>query len=146
MEELYSQLEEDFNDKVNNNEKPQHSLILFDDIAYSGKLSDKKNGIMDKFACNGRHFLISTMLLVQKYASQLSTCYRENMTGLIAFSCSYKQLEFIINEHNTCKNKKKFIEAFLDATNKKHSFFFINYSNDFEKRYMENFNKYIDLS
>ena len=145
MEDLYSQLEEDFYDKVNNNEKPNHSLILFDDIGYSGKLRDIKNGVMDKIASAGRHLLISTMLLVQKY-TQLSPCFRENMNGLIAYGCSYNQLEFIINEHNTSKNKKKFIEAFLDATNKKHSFFFINYSNDFQKRYMENFNKYIDLS
>jgi hypothetical protein len=145
LEELYDMIEENFNDKVNNNKKPVHSLILFDDIGYSGKLRNKSNGIMDKMICNGRHFLLSSMILVQKY-TQLSPCFRENLTGLISYACSYNQLEFIINEHNTTKEKKIFIKEFLDATNKKHSFFFINYSNDFKQRFMENFNKFIEFS
>lgn len=144
LNELYDTIEEEFNEAVSNNKKPVHSLILFDDIGYSGKLRNKY-GVMDKIVSNGRHHLFSCMVLNQKY-TQFSPCFRENLTGLISYGCSYNQLEFIINEHNTTKDKKQFIKAFLDATNKKHSFFFINYSNDFKQRFLENFNKYIEFS
>ena len=142
LTELYELLKEEYLEAVENGKKPKQKLIIFDDVGFSGDLRGKKGGIMDLLACNGRHFLISTIALVQKY-TQLSTCFREQLTGLICFGCSFSQLEFITNEHNTGSNKKNFIKAFQEATKKKHSFFTINYCNDYDKRYMKNLDEYI---
>jgi len=142
--ELYDTLKKQYLEDVEENKKPSQKLIIFDDVGYSGNLRKINNGFIDLLACNGRHFLINSIVLVQKY-TQLSNCYREALTGLICFSCSYNQLEFIVNEHNTSSRKKIFIKEFQKATKEKHSFFTINYSNDYDKRYMKNFDEYIKL-
>ena len=93
---------------------------------------------------NGRHLNISSLLLLQSYG-QIAPDARKNLTGLILFSLSAKGLEQIIEEHNYLKNKKEFIRAFRKATNKKHSFFVINYSNDFKGRYLDSSFNPIDI-
>ena len=141
LEALYKIIQEEYNKDIDAKEKPRHVLFVFDDVGYSGNLKAKENGIISLLACNGRHYLISTICIVQKY-TQLSTCFRENATGLICFSCSNKQLDLIEEDHNIKLSKKEFSRIFRDATNDKHSFFTINYSNDADKRYIKNFEKH----
>jgi hypothetical protein len=142
---LYEVIQENYNEKVEEKEKPSHSLIVFDDVGYSGDLKSKESGVISLLACNGRHYLISTICIVQKY-TQLSTTFRENLTGLILFSCSDKQLDLIIDDHMSGGTKKDFRKAFREATNPKHGIFIVNYSNDHEKRFIDNFKKHITFS
>lgn len=141
---LYEVIQENYNEATKNNEKPKHSLFVFDDVGYSSDLKNRENGIISLLACNGRHYLISSCCIIQKY-TQLSTCFRENLTGLILFACSDKQLELIIEDHMYGGTKKDFKTAFRNATNPKHGIFVINYCNDYSKRYIDNFKKHIEL-
>ena len=141
---IYDIIEEDYNGRVEKNKKPQMYLFYFDDVGFSGKLRGKKNNMISKLLMNGRHLNISSLLLLQSYG-QIAPDARKNLTGLILFSLSAKGLEQIIEEHNYLKDKKEFIRKFRVATNKKHSFFVINYSNDFKGRYLDSSFNPIDI-
>lgn len=141
---LYDVIKENYDEALKDKKKPKHSLIIFDDVGYSGDLKSSQSGIISLLACNGRHFLISTICICQKY-TQLSTTFRENATGLILFSCSDKQLDLVMDDHMVSDNKKAFKKAFRDATNERHGFFVINYSNDADKRYLNKFDHHFVL-
>lgn len=141
---LYDVVKENYEQALEDKEKPKHSLIIFDDVGYSGDLKSAQSGIISLLACNGRHFLISTICICQKY-TQLSTTFRENATGLILFSCSDKQLDLIMDDHMVSDNKKAFKKAFRESTNERHGFFVINYSNDADKRYLNKFDSHFLL-
>ena len=138
ISEVYDTIEERFNAEVDNGEKPQNRLIIFDDVAWDGSLRKKHGGVIDKIFCQGRHVNLSCFALAQKY-TQLSTCMRENLTGLVCFSCSSAQLEHIINDHNTGSSKRAFTRAFHSATKERHSTFICNYTNPTETRFMKGF-------
>ena len=134
LDVLYDFLEQEYFKATDDGRKPKHTLIVFDDVGFSGALRGKF-GVIDRLACNGRHLLISTVMLVQKY-TQLSTCFRENLTGGIFFQASNKQLDLIYEDHGNMP-KKEFVSMFRKATTGKHAFFVINYSNDEANRFSE---------
>ena len=129
-------LTDDYEQAVERKEKPEQKAIIFDDISYKGDLKKKQHGVISKLFCNGRHILVSTLVCSQKY-TDLPTTLRENLNGCILFSCSNKQLDLIEQDHNYLANKKHFYEMFRQATDEKHSFFVINYTNDKEERYQD---------
>lgn len=147
LDDLYNILEDDYLESIENNEKPSHKLIIFDDISFKGDLKKKQHGVVSKLFCNGRHILISTILTSQK-ATSISTTCRENGTGGIYFSCSDRQLEQVIEDHNKLDNKKQFKKMFRDITKQPFSFFVVNYSNPADELYLDNnfdkidYNKY----
>jgi len=139
LEQLYKDLQEHYNESVNNNTKPENKIIIFDDMAYGGDLKKTQHGVISALACNGRHFLVSFIITSQKY-SLLPTVLRENCNCCILFSCSNKQLDLITEDHCYI-NKKEFEKIFRDSTYEKHNFFCINYTNDKESLYQDtNFN------
>lgn len=133
---LYDRLAGDFQSAVDAGRKPEHTLVIMDDISYSGDLKSKVHGAVAKLFMNGRHLLISTIVLAQKY-SDILTGARENCTGCILFTCSNKQLELIYADHGTVE-KREFMSAFRKVTEQPHSFFVINYSNPAERRFLDN--------
>ena len=130
---IYDMIEEEYSETTANGKKPPNFLFYFDDLGFSGKLRRKYN-MVSKLFMNGRHLNISTIICIQSY-KQLSLQVRQNLTGLILFSISDKALEAIIEEHNFIE-RKDFKRIFRESTNKRHSFFVINYSNNFEHRYL----------
>ena len=71
---LYDQIVENYNESLDDKLKPEHSLFIFDDLSFTNRMNkSKKDSILDRLMCNGRKFLISTILLNQKM-TQLSTC------------------------------------------------------------------------
>ena len=128
LKELYKNLQEDYEEAVEKGEKPIHTIIILDDVAYSGDLKAMNYGIISKMACNGRHILVNFIITAQKY-TQIPTTLRENANCCIFFSCSNKQLALIEEDHNFLENKKEFHKMFRDATDDKHSFFVVNYTN-----------------
>jgi len=140
IETLYEILEENFHsacDKYKESKKdedrPVHNLMIFDDISFSNSL--KGSQILEKIFCNGRHTLTSSIITAQKY-TQIPTTIREQLTAAVLFSSSEKQLELITEDHNYLQNRKEFKKLFRENTSKKHSFLFVNYSNDIQDRYM----------
>ena len=137
LETLYELLESDYVESVNNKQRPPNVLLIFDDISFGGQLASKKHGIMSKLFCNARHINVSTILTSQKYGGDILTTCRENTTGLIAFASTEKQLELITEDHNYMESKKQFKKMFRKATDEKHSFLVVNYSNSPKQRYLD---------
>lgn len=135
LEAIFDLTEEEYDEAISNGEKPKHTLIIMDDISYSGDLKKKNNGILNKVFCNGRHINLSILVTSQKY-SQLHTCQRENATGLVLWSCSDKQLDLIADDHNMLDSKKDFKKMFREVTDKPYSYMIVNYSNPKHSRYM----------
>lgn len=136
LDAIYELTEEEYNDAVDNNEKPKNTLIILDDIAFGGDLKKKNSGAINRVFCNGRHINMSIIATAQKY-SQLHTTQRENCSGVILWECSQKQLDLIAEDHNIFDTKKQFIKMFRGLTEKPHSFMVINYSNDKSQRFMD---------
>ena len=129
---IYDELVDDYNEAINNNTKPNHSLIIFDDLGFTNLQKGKKNNdIMDKILCNGRKFLISTITLNQKL-TQLSTNAREQCSGCILGKSTNKQLDLVADDFNYLngkKNKQRFLDMVKTNTKGKHNFIVFNFSN-----------------
>lgn len=135
LNDLYDLIMEEQLLRIEEKKRLKHYCFIFDDISFSGALKKYKNGIISKLACNGRHLMISTFITSQKY-SDISTTFRENLTGLILYSCTNKQLDTIYEDHGLVE-KKQFIKKFRELTNEPYSFMVINYSNPTNERYMD---------
>ena len=136
QEALYDDVEDEYNDAVDNKKKPPNKIVIFDDLGFSGSLrGNSKFSIIDKLVMNGRHYNLSSAFLVQSY-KQLSPDVRSNLSGLVVFNLSTRELEAVVHEHNYLENSRAFMKLFRKTTKKKHSNFIINYSNDPENLYM----------
>ena len=134
---LYDDVKDEYNEAVSENRKPANKVIVFDDLGFGGSLRGKsKFGVMDALVMNGRHYNLSTFFLVQSY-KQLSPDVRGNLSGLVVFNLSTRELDQIVYEHNYLPSSKDFMKLFRDTTKKKHSYFVINYSNDTQDIYMD---------
>ena len=135
IDALYEILKEDYNEKMENKEKPAHKLFYFDDMTFGGQLKRKMNGVISKIMCNGRHFLLNTLITSQVYVD-LPRCVREQLTGLILFSGTDRQLDTVMEEHNYLESKKDFKKMYREVSKDPHSFLVVNYSNPMESRYL----------
>ena len=129
LEVLYEELEEQFNEAVDEGEKPSNKLLIFDDVGYSGSLKDKQAGIISKILCNGRHANISSIFNIQKY-TMASTTLRTNLTGAIFGAVPQRDLELIADDFNMMNHKKDFIKLFRENTKGKRDFLVINFTDD----------------
>jgi len=142
LEGIYDYLVERFNDLVDEGEKDKkvlNSLIILDDLAYSGAFKDNgKNDQIKRIFFNGRKFNISILIISQKYTS-VSTPLRENLSGLIVGSSSNKQIDLISGDHNyLVGGYKVFRQMFLENTEKPYTNLIINLDNDKQFKYYNN--------
>lgn len=135
LEVLYEHLEEQFVEETEDGGKPTNKLIILDDVGYSGSLKDSQSGFISKVSCNGRHINLSCILTAQKY-TQISTTFRNNLTGLLLFSTTDKELQLVADDHNYLQKKSDFMKIYRENTKGRHSFFVVNYTEDMENRYM----------
>ena len=137
LEALYEDVEEEYYEAVDDKKRPPNKIVIFDDLGFGGALRGKsKFSIIDKLVMNGRHFNLSSAFLVQSY-KQLTPDVRGNISGLVVFNLSTRELESVVHEHNYLESSKAFMKMFRATTKKKHSNFIINYSNDPEHLYMD---------
>jgi hypothetical protein len=136
LNEWYKMQQEDYDEAIDEGKKPEHKLIIMDDLSYNGCLKESNHGVISKMACNGRHYLINFIITAQKY-TQIPTTLRENCNSAIFFNCSNKQLGLIEEDFNYLSNKKDFIDMFKKVTDAKHSFLLVNHTNDKGKIYMD---------
>ena len=114
---IYDDAVDNFKDAVNEGEKPEHTLFIFDDLGFTNlQNKNKKNSVLDKIFSNGRKYLISIITLNQRM-TQLSTNAREQASALILWSSTNKQLDLVEQDFNymSGKNPKK---RFLDMVKK----------------------------
>lgn len=139
LEILYDDWEESFKEETMNGGKPANRLIIFDDCGYSGSLKNyKKENIIDKLICNGRHMNLSQIYTSQRF-SQCSTTLRTNLTGAILFNTSAKELDLITDDMNYMAKSNDFIKMFRRETKEPRSFLVVNFSNPPEALYMNQF-------
>lgn len=120
LEILYNNLVESFNEKVKYGLRPEHKLIIFDDVSFGGAFKKKLNGVIAKIFCNGRHQLISCICTAQKY-TDLATTMRENATWISCFGgMSNRQMETIYDDYGEIP-KKYFIKMYRETTKEPHS-------------------------
>ena len=136
LEALYDDVEDEYNTAIDEKKRPPNKIVVFDDLGFGGAMRGTKFGIIDKLVCNGRHFNLSSAFLIQSY-KQISPDVRGNLSGLVVFNLSTRELESIVHEHNYLENSKAFMKMFRKTTKKKHSNFIINYSNDPQDLYMD---------
>lgn len=123
---FYDLFVDDFNEALENKQKPKPKLFIFDDLSYTNMMRHSKtNSILDKIFCNGRKYLISIILTSQKYSS-INTQIRENTTSAFFFPTTNKQLELIEQDFNFMSNKKQFFDMFRKNTIDQHDFVYIN--------------------
>jgi hypothetical protein len=126
---IYEEVEERALDAINNGEKPPNSLIVIDDVAFSGGLKEKINGTLSRIFCNGRHINLSIIVTGQKH-SQLSTTMRTNCSGAVLFNNSMNEVEAMAQDFNYLDNKKDFISLFRKTTKGRNKFMVVNFSED----------------
>ena len=144
VEVLYDFIKEQFNIELTGDElTPENRLIVFDDVSFSGDLRSKQHGVISEMVCNCRKLSVSLIFTSQKY-SHLSTCIITNINGACIFNTNNKELD-LITEDFCYGDKKKFIQAFRDATKPKFGMFVINTTNDRDKWYLEGFDEVLDL-
>ena len=122
MEHIYKELTERYSEAIRDGVKPEHSLVVFDDVSYTNAFSkSSKQSMVDKLFCNSRKFLVSVIVIQQKY-TQLNTCARENLSALILGKSTNKQINLIEEDFNYLPSKKIFQDMIRRETPTKHSF------------------------
>jgi len=129
LQSVYDHIEDMAAEAVEEGTIPVRSLVVVDDVAFSGDLKSKINGVMSQLACNGRHANISTITTAQKY-SQLSTVIRTNCTAAILFGNSQRELDLITEDMNFLQTKKEFVNVFRDTTREKNSFMVCDFTSE----------------
>ena len=128
---VYEMLIEDYTDNIDEgitNKRLLNSLIIFDDLAFNGTLkAANKENLIKKLFMNSRKFLVSVIVISQKYSS-IGTELRENASGLIIGKASNKQVDLIEQDHNYLENKKQFRAIFKEATDVPYGKLIINFS------------------
>jgi len=133
--EVYDMLVEDFKDRAEEGEPLKMSLIVLDDLSFSGKLAGRFNALA-KVYCNSRKYLISVICLSQAY-TQIAKNIRSQASGMIIFNTSNRELKSIEEENNYLKGgKSAFFEMFRNNVLTKFDFLCINYSNDYKELYL----------
>ena len=125
--------------KGKKNKEKMRCLMIFDDIVESLP-KGKKVSALNKLAMNHRHLNISHIIISQSF-KKVDPVLRINTTGLILFNCDNSiERKKIIEE--CCGNftHKEFEKLYIEATNEKYSFMFLNYSN---RKIYKNFDKEI---
>ena len=147
LEVIYEMLVENYNDNIEDkvkDKKKLNSIILFDDLAFNNSMkATKGEKMLKKVFMNGRKFLISCVIISQKYTA-IGSVLRENASGLILGRSSNAQLEVIEKDHNYLTGKdsrKNFFNAFKETTNKPFGKFIINFSNYPNIYYNQDFEK-----
>jgi len=129
LEAIYEEVEQKVMEAVADGKKPPNSLIVLDDVAFTGALKEKVNGTLSRIACNGRHINLSMIITAQKY-SQISTVIRTNVSGAILLANSAKELDLMADDLNYLDSKKDFIRMYRKATKGKNEFMVVSFSND----------------
>lgn len=129
LEAIYEEVEARALDNMNEGKRPANSLIVIDDVAFSGGLKEKNNGTLSRIMCNGRHVNLSIIITAQKY-SQLSTTMRANASGAILFNNSMNEVEAMERDFNYLESKKDFVKLFRETTRGKNQFMVVNFTED----------------
>jgi len=131
MNELYDNLVDEFNESIDEKEKPEHKLIIMDDLGYQNKTNKSRveDSSIDKLFCNGRKYLISTIILNQRIIQANRTCLA-NASAVVLYKPNNQDLEVYESNFNYLKDKKQFKNMVREHTKTKHNFLCIDFTKD----------------
>ena len=131
MNELYDNLVEEFNESIDEKEKPEHKLIIMDDLGYTNKTNKSRvqDSSIDKLFCNGRKYLVSTIILNQRIIQANRTCLA-NCSCVVLYKPNNSDLEVYESNFNYLKDKQQFKNMVRAHTKSKHNFLVIDFSKD----------------
>jgi len=129
MDAIFEMIEDNYNESIADNKRPEHSLIVLDDVSYTGRLAavNKQDDPLLRVLMLGRKLMCSVICTSQKY-SQLATSARENASAMMLATCTNKQLNLIENDVNYLKTKKDFHDLFRRQTKEPHDYFIVDYA------------------
>ena len=127
LNDIYDELVEKFEERIADKKKPENSLILLDDISFSGALKSGLYNAINRVFMNGRKQNISIMLSSQKY-SQISTGQRSNASSIFFYNSSMKEKELFETDSNYKESKKEFFKMLSSNLKNKRDFIYVNYS------------------
>ena len=118
-------------------------LIVVDDFADDPKFV-RQSKMLQAVYIRGRHTMISTITATQVFTA-LSPTIRKNITELFVYRLrNYRDLETLLEELSALYPKKTLLDLYNLATDKPHSFLFINLvAKDKRKMFMENLDRYL---
>jgi GTPase SAR1 family protein len=118
-------------------------LVVVDDFADDPRFV-RQSKMLQALYIRGRHTMISTITATQVFTA-LSPTIRKNITELYVYRLrNYRDLESLIEELSALYPKKTLLEIYNHATDKPHSFLFINLvAKDKRKMFMENLDKFL---
>lgn len=126
---IYDEAVDNFKEALSNNEKPHHTLFVFDDLGFTNlQNKNKKDSILDKIFSNGRKYLISIITLNQR-VTQLSTNAREQASAIMLWKSTNKQLDLVEQDFNYMdgkNSKRKFLNMVRKHTEGLHDFIVID--------------------
>jgi len=118
-------------------------LFVFDDII-TQLPKNKKYTAFNQLLLNNRHFNVSIIVLSQSY-HLLDSNLRKNASQLILYRTeNLAELRNYTEELSGAIGKERFLKMYEFATEQPHSFLYLNYHQQKEKRYMRNFTEHID--
>lgn len=136
LELIMEMIKTKYEESEADDETPPHSLVVFDDIAYSKAISKRVgNERLSQLFCNFRHYMCSIIVTAQK-ATQLARVVRVNVIMYMIFSQPLNELDSIIGD--VCYiDKKEFRKLFINSTQNKHDVFIINLDAPIKNRYQK---------
>jgi hypothetical protein len=139
---IYDMIVDNFNEAIENNTRPDHTIIIFDDLGFTNRMNkNKKDSILDKLVSNGRKYCCSTLCLGQRI-TQFSSNIREQASGIVLFKASKKQKELIEADFNYLPSKKQFMDMLTCHTEGKNDYMVIDLNDPNEHIYKDkNFKK-----
>lgn len=139
---IYDMIVDNFNEAIENNTRPDHSLIIFDDLGFTNRMNkNKKDSILDRLFSNGRKYCCSTLCLGQRI-TQFNSNMREQASGIVLFKASKKQKELIEADFNYLPSKKQFMDMLTCHTEGKNDYMVIDLNDPDENIYKDkNFKK-----
>jgi HrpA-like RNA helicase len=127
--DIYDELVNNFENDIIDNGKPVNSLILLDDISFSGALKEKQYGAVNRVFMNGRKSSISIIITSQKY-SQIGSGQRSNASSMFFYNTNMKERELFELDANYLNSKKGFMRMLTNNLKAKRDFIYVDYSED----------------
>lgn len=127
VNQLYDDMVDDFNDPDLDKEQ---KLIVFDDMGYANVMNKRvAKSAVDRLFCNGRKYLISTMILNQRIIQVNPTCLA-NSSAIIAYKPNNRDLDIYDQNFNYLPNRDQFKRLVRRETENKHEFIVVDFSKD----------------
>lgn len=127
---IYENIKEEYNEAIEEKEKPKHSLIIIDDCADKLKDGGRSNPL-SKLYIAGRHYLISIFTTSQYYTA-VPPIVRHNTNVIYIWNSSHKELVKIAEEHAGVKNEE--FVALFKTLKHDHEFILIDYTKPITER------------